>query len=358
MKRTLLAMAALTAFAGVASAQSSVTIGGIVDLAARSVKNGSLGEIKTLSPEGMQSNRLTFRGVEDLGGGMRAGFFLEAALAPDSGGGATGGAPGAAGGGLTFQRRSTLSLLGKFGEVRLGRDYTPTFWNHTLFDPFNTVGVAAQTNLHAGPGMGTPLNSGATTLVRANNSIGYFLPAGLGGVYGQVMVAAGEGATGNKYMGGRIGYAAGPINMAFAYGITDRTGAMIDDLTVWNVAGSYKFSFMTIIAQYHNHTYSNLKFKNAVAAATVPFGANTLKFSYGKTGGNFRAATQLGVGYQYDLSKRTALYANYGRVDNDLGTQFTASGSGVAPLAITPANRAVQSGFLSTGYEFGVRHSF
>ena len=174
MKRSLLAMAAMMAVAGVASAQSSVNIGGIVDLAARSVKNPG-GEVKTLSPEGAASNRLIFRGVEDMGGGLRASFWLEAAIAPDTGGGSANVTPGATPGGLTWTRRSTVSLSGGWGEIRLGRDYTPTFWTHTLFDPYNTVGVAAQTNL-----MTTPAGALATTLVRADNMIGYFLPGGPG----------------------------------------------------------------------------------------------------------------------------------------------------------------------------------
>ena len=351
MKKSTLALAALTAFAGAASAQSSVTIGGIVDLAARSVKNGSLGEIKTLSPEGMQSNRFIVRGVEDLGGGMRASFWLEAAIAPDTGGGTAAVAPGAAAGGLTWQRRSTVSVSGGWGELRLGRDYTPTFWTHTLFDPFNTVGVASQTNLMASVNMPTPANSLATTLARANNTIGYFLPGNLGGIYGQFMVAAGEGTTGNKYTGGRLGYAAGPINVAVAYGITSQTGAMRDDLTAMNFGGSYNLGFMTLVGQYHEYKYLTSKLKNAVIGATVPLGASTLKFTYGRTG-DFRSARQIGLGYQYDLSKRTALYSNFSQVDNKPGSNFTASGSGIAPTAASP------TGFKSTGYEFGVRHAF
>jgi predicted porin len=356
MKKSLLALAALTAFAGAASAQSSVTIGGIVDLAARSVKNGSLGEVKTLSPEGLQSNRLIIRGVEDLGGGMRASFWLEGALAPDTGGGVANVTPGAAAGGQTWQRRSTVSLSGAFGEIRLGRDYTPTFWNHTSFDLFNTVGVASQTNLHQ---TGGPAGSGAGTFTRANNTIGYFLPSDLGGIYGQVMVAAGEGVavtpattggTANKYVGGRLGYAAGPINVAGAWGKTYQVSGMRDDLVAWNLAGSYNFGFMTLLGQYHEYKYFGQKSKNAYAGVAVPFGASTFKATYGKAGG-FRSADQIGLGYQYDLSKRTAVYANYSRVDNERGSNFTASGSGNAPPATL-------TGFKSTGYEFGVRHAF
>ena len=134
MKKSLLALAALTAFAGVASAQSSVTLFGIVDLSARGVDNG-IGTRSTINQDGNSSSRLGFRGVEDLGGGLKAGFWIEGALSADTGN-ATG---------QTWQRRSTVSLMGGFGEIRLGRDYTPTFWNHTVFDPFGTNGVGSQT---------------------------------------------------------------------------------------------------------------------------------------------------------------------------------------------------------------------
>ncbi len=352
MKRTLLAAAALMAFAGVASAQSSVNIGGILDVAARSVSNPG-GALKTLSPDGLQTSRFIVRGVEDIGGGMRASFWLEGAVSVDSGGGASGGAPGATGGGHTWQRRSTVSLSGSFGEIRLGRDYTSTFWTHVLFDPFNLAGVANQANLMTSTKMATPVNSGGTTLLRANNMIGYFLPGNLGGIYGQFNVAAGEGVTGNKYIGGRLGYAKGPLNVAFAYGVTDKTGTMTDDMKAWNLGGSYDLGFMRVLGQYHNYSSGGRTLKNAMLGAVVPVGASSFKASYSRSG-DFRAATQLGLGYQYDLSKRTALYTTYSRVKNKAGADFTASGSGRA-IAATGAG---STGFTSTGYEAGVRHSF
>src|SRR5437867_5276807 len=192
MKKSLLALAVLGAFAGAASAQSSVTLFGIVDVNARYVKNGDV-KAKSLGTDGINSSRLGFRGVEDLGGGLKAGFHLEAGTNPDVG---TTNAK-------FFNRRSTVSLLGGFGEVRLGRDYTPSFWNLTVFDPFGTNGVASFTNLIQSGGFTTPLMSGAGTLVRADNTIGYFLPTGIGGIYGQAHVADNEGpataTAANKY---------------------------------------------------------------------------------------------------------------------------------------------------------------
>lgn len=365
MKKTLLALAALSAFAGAASAQSSVTLFGVVDLNARNVKNGSQ-DISSLSTDGNASSRLGFRGVEDLGGGLRAGFWLEAGLSADNGtvGGGNGGATsnaagstGSASAGAFFNRRSTVSLLGGFGEIRLGRDYTPTFWNHTVFDVFGTNGVASATNLMSPAPTVAPFGN-AQTLVRANNSIGYFLPS-LGGVYGQVMVAAGENQVpGNKYFGGRLGYAAGPVNVAVAYGVTEKAGVMIDDQTATNIGASWNFGFMTVMGQYNMYDEGAKELVNFSVGVAVPFGASTIKASYGTTERKLTnasnvvtsepKATQLGLGYVYDLSKRTSLYVHYSQIDNDAGLGYVAGAGGPAMTA----------GTKSTGYEFGVRHSF
>ena len=351
MKKSLLALAALTAFAGVASAQSSVTLFGVVDVAIRTTDNDN-GAVSSLGKDGNASSRLGFRGVEDLGGGLRAGFWLEGALDPDTGGST----------GQTFQRRSTVSLMGRFGEVRLGRDYTPTFWNHTVFDPFGTNGVGAQTNLMTEQGRASPLGATSGTLVRANNTIGYFLPA-MGGLYGQLMVALGEGGPpGNDYFGGRIGYAAGPFNVAFAYGKTTEAIAAgqpngPQDLDAWNIGGSWNFGFMTLMGQYHEYDISVASLKNYLIGMTVPMGAGTLKASYSTTeqnGGKLRTsgdASMLAVGYVYDLSKRTAVYGTYSMIDNDTGVRYAVPGG-----KDRSANNA--SGFTSQGMEFGVRHSF
>ena len=344
MKKSLLALAALTAFAGVASAQSSVTLFGIVDLNVRSQKNG-VNKTSTLSQDGIASSRIGFRGVEDLGGGLRAGFWIEGGINPDTG------TPG----GQTWQRRSTVSLMGGFGELRLGRDYTPSFWNHTVFDPFGTNGVGSALNL---TNTVNPLGSGATTTVRANNTVGYFLPA-MGGLYGQVQVAAGEGnpvTGGNKYTGLRLGYAAGPANVAFAWGNTKKDGAMLDDFVDMNVGGSFKIgTAVTLMGHYVKTDYTTVSQKKMLLGTTVAMGAGTLKASYIRataTSSTFEA-NQIALGYVHDLSKRTALYTTFARIKNEgtaaTGARFVTSGSAPAMTA---------GGLSSTGFEFGVRHSF
>ena len=84
MKKSLLALAALTAFAGVASAQSSVTVFGVVDVSMRQVNYGDVDQSQ-LATDGNSSSRLGFRGVEDLGGGLRAAFHIEGSLVADNG---------------------------------------------------------------------------------------------------------------------------------------------------------------------------------------------------------------------------------------------------------------------------------
>ncbi|MEO6031603.1 MAG: porin [Burkholderiaceae bacterium] len=333
MKKSLLALAVLGGFVAGASAQSSVTLFGIVDVSAKAVKNDGVGTLKTLANSGLNSSRLGFRGVEDLGGGLKAGFWLEGALSNDDGTPA----------GFDFRRRSTVSLMGGFGEVRLGRDYTPTFWSTTIFDPFGTNGVGSSLNMTH--------YVGQTNYVRASNSISYLTPA-MGGLYGQLTVAAGENVTG-KYVGGRIGYAAGPFNVAAAAGQTDGVGAGAD-FKVWNVAGSYDFGMAKVMAQYNNEKLAsptNAKENRWLIGAVVPMGQGELHASFirtDETSAANRDANQVALGYVYNLSKRTALYGTVARLDNkNNGT-----------LAIGGGNAGITPGGNSTGMEVGLRHSF
>src|SRR5947207_566921 len=72
-------LAVLAAASAGAYAQSSVTLFGIVDEAARYVKNGDL-KVKSLASGGINTSRLGVRGTEDLGDGLKAGFWLETGL--------------------------------------------------------------------------------------------------------------------------------------------------------------------------------------------------------------------------------------------------------------------------------------
>jgi predicted porin len=110
MKKSLVALAAL-AVAGIASAQSSVTLFGVLDAAVSGYSNKSENRFGSatvsstqLSNSGYNASRLGFRGTEDLGGGLAASFWLEAGINNDDGTGAKSGS-NVQGGGLIFSRR-------------------------------------------------------------------------------------------------------------------------------------------------------------------------------------------------------------------------------------------------------------
>ena len=330
------ALAALVTTAASAQAQSSVTIFGLIDANARSVTtNGAT--VRQLGTDGNSFSRLGFKVEEDLGGGLKAGAWLESALNPDTG---TINVSG-----KFWHRRATVSLYSPFGEVRVGRDLDATFWNRSIFDPFGTTGVGSQFNLVSA------LGSGAATLIRADNAISYYLPPGLGGIYGQLEVAAGESIPGNAYKGGRIGYQRGPLNLAVAYSTTGT--ATSADFKVMNAGASYDFGVATLMAITHVAKYAAKKQTNWQLGVSVPvFGVGELKASYQRadaSGGGTDAndARQAAVGYVHNLSKRTALYATYSAINND----------GVAAFVVgTPPVAA--AGKASKGYEFGLRHAF
>jgi predicted porin len=359
MKKSLLALAVLGAFAGVASAQSSVTLFGVVDVAGRYVSNGA-GKQYQLAQDGIASSRIGFRGTEDLGGGLTASFWLEGGINPDTGTiGVTGINGGANNAAQLFQRRSTASLAGGWGELRLGRDYTATFWNATIFDPFGTNGVGSSGNLYlVVPGV--PTGGGYGTLVRDNNIIGYFLPSGIaGGLYGQLQYGLGENVPGQRYWGGRLGYAAGPFNVAGAYGVTQVTNNV--DGRNYNFGGSWNFSFMTLSAYYGRLNISDASQNNWYIGAVAPMGLWNFKGSYGQVNrtGHIGAlnvdgqkANQFALGADYNLSKRTALYGTYSYLNNSSGAAFT-----VAPL-INWAAGGAQANANSQGFEVGIKHSF
>ena len=329
-----LAAAALMATAMSAMAQSSVTVFGIVDLAARSVKNDT--SQKQLAASGLSSSRLGFRGVEDLGGGLKAGFHLEGALNPDDGNAS----------GFNFQRRSTVSLMGGFGELRLGRDKVPTQLNWDAFDPFDNTGMGANTRLSVASGI-VPTGGTFGAFSRANNMISYITPA-MGGLFGQASVAAGEGTLGNKHMGLRAGYNAGALMLAVGYGNTEVTGAI--DAKETNFGASYDLKFMKLIGFFSTLDIGPASQDNWMIGATVPMGKFSLRASYAEMDGKeniaVRDATMMALGGVYALSRRTALYATYAKISNT-NTNFTvATGS-----TLTRGND-------STGYDVGIRHAF
>ncbi len=334
-RATLAAVLFAATLAGNAQAQSSVTVSGTMDLSVKRVENGDMVR-KLLGQDGLNYSQLVFRGREDLGGGLWAGFALQAGVNADTG---TANAK-------FFNRRSTVSLGGNWGELRLGRDLNPSSWNTAIFDPFGATGVGNFLNVVS------VLGSGATTLLRTDNAVDYLLPSGLGGLYGQAMVAAGEGVIGNKYRGLRLGFTKGPYDFAAAVAQTQGIGDI--KYKVFNAGGSYDFQVVKVLAQYYGGRYDTRKQGVSLIGAIVPIGQWEIKAAYTSadaSGGATDAndARQLAAGFVYNLSKRTATYGTYSHVSNKGAARFSTDFT--TPSPATP-------GFRSNGVEFGLRHFF
>ena len=354
MKKSLLALAVLGTFAGVASAQSSVKLDGTVDLGLQTVKNGSAAggsQQKSMINNGINSSQFRVSGVEDLGGGLKAGFNLNSGVFADTG------RSSSENGGKFWNRRATMSLMGGFGELRLGRDYTPTFWNQTLYDPFGTNGVGSYLGVFGQSNLGT----NATTGVRADNSIQYWTPA-LGGFEAQVMVSANENAaaaSGNKYTGIRVNFAAGPFSIGASTGSTTVAPASQadDKLKVSNFAASYKVGPAKLNVQLGQSKNGNVKEKATQLGASVALGQGALNFAYNRidhSGGvgqiaDSADANHVAIGYTYNLSTRTAFYGTYASAKNKGASRYTVGGL---------TSTGMLNDEKSNGLEVGLRHFF
>ena len=135
-------------------------------------------------------------------------------------------------------RASSIGLVGPFGDVRLGRDYTPTYWNLAQFEPWRGLGVGNGNNLEPIAIPRPPLGSATATMVRADNALVWLSPASIAPFSVHVMLAAGEGTPGGKYAGVRVRYTSGPVDVAVAAGRTQGDAAD-NDFDVVNAGASY-----------------------------------------------------------------------------------------------------------------------
>jgi predicted porin len=330
MKKSLIALAVLAA-SGTAFAQSTVTMFGIVD-AAVSVAKGDVADKTSMINSGYNSSRFGVRGVEDLGGGLKASFHLEGALSNDDGN-ATG---------FNFQRRSLVSLMGGFGQIDLGREYTPHFWNHTVYDPFGTNGSGTQIGLNTAAG-------GATT-VRTNNAINYYTPT-MGGFKLQAQVAFGEQSSNaaapdaGNMTSFRASYDMGKLSAAVATGKTNVSAGV--DITSTNYGAAYDFGVAKVMGSiFKDEKTGAADTDGYVFGLLAPVGPGTVRFAMSQTETGAAQSKKTAIGYVYGLSKRTDLYATYASVKNSGGASANAGG------ATSGVNGS------STAMDFGVKHSF
>jgi predicted porin len=349
--RAALALLA-TALAGAAQAQSTVTVFGIVDAAARQVCNQGKGSIRSLVSGANNTSRLGFRGSEDLGGGLSAGFHLETGISVDTGASASST--------LFWDRRSTVSLSGGFGEIRAGRDFVPTYTAWVRHDPFAFVGVGASSVLLGASPTSPSTGLGTPPVLRTGNAVQWLLPRGWGGFDGGLMVTAGEGGKAtdgqHKLISGRLAYAIGGLSLTGALGRTQNDLTTIGKFEDSVLGARYDFGEGRVSVAQRTFSYPGSRQKTLIVSGVMPLGAHELKLSVlstklsGKVGATTitgNDATHVAVGYVHNLSKRTALYTAAARINNKGAATFVIAG-GPTPVA----------GRSSTGFEGGIRHNF
>lgn len=294
------AAACLCASALGANAQSSVSAYGLLDMSVGQFQAPGGASLKAVESGKMTTSHLGFKGSEDLGGGLSAVFAIEHFLRADTG------AAGRFDGDAFWARNAYVGLNGSLGAVHLGRITTSLFVNTLLFNPFgDSFGFS--------PSIRHYFSSGTTTGDSAwSDSVRYTSPK-FGGATFTAHVAAGEG-NGGRNTGASGLYFGGALSLSAAWQKVEK-GATVADTTTWQLGGAYDFKVAKVFAQYgqvNNDTIGN-KYKITELSAAIPVaGLGKALVQWGqvdpKTGAK---RTTISVGYDYNLSKRTDLYAIY-----------------------------------------------
>jgi len=391
MQKKVIALAVAALASSAAFAQTNVTVYGVVDMGQAFVKgSGAVNNGATQGTVGRldsNSSYIGFKGVEDLGNGLKAVFQLETGYNADNG---TGHAAG---------RDSFVGLTGGFGTFVMGN----------LTHPLRAMGSKVEL-MPGAAGFGTMASltgtlAGAKTGAddRAANALAYVSPS-FSGFSGTVAYVNGEnklkndqeavtavptlsGSLINKLVAGTatpadLGISEGKINnrawqvaaqydngpayAALGYHKTYDFGNVSElDARVWRAAGSYTFPTNTKLTALYDNTKldGNGEYTKRSAwslGVAQSFGKNTVGLEYARSG-NLKTdqgtvdnskANIVSALYTYEISKRTSVHARYSRLANDDASK--------ANFYLNPVANPISAanGVNLTGYMVGLRHSF
>lgn len=299
MKKSLIALAVLAA-SGAAMAQSSVTLYGVVDVGFGK-QTGSDAQMFSAARGNNGDSRLGVRGVEDLGGGLKASFVMEQGINVEDGAN-TAAKP--------FQRNAWLALQGGFGRVQMGRTLSPSFYGVAAWELTGAANYTAVGNQFGWGGNATRHDS----LFQYTFASGPFSST-LGYVFKQDNPIA-AGVNRSKFDLNAI-YTQGPIVASVVYGKTSGVNAS------WGIGGSYDFGSFKVAGGWHDTTTPRKGFS---IGATVPLGAFSVTADIARvTTSGFKETDYL-LEAKYALSKRTFAY---GAIHRDGGPKVTTSSIGV-----------------------------
>ena len=322
MKNTLIVAAVASLAAGSALAQSSVTIYGRANVSAENQKNIAVNGTQRVLQN--SASRIGFKGTEDLGGGLKAGFQLEHGFNIDD---------GRASQSAFWARQAEVNLSSAtFGTIRMG-----TFTSEAYFATADYISMHNHDT-------GTSEDKLYAYLGRNTNKIAYRTPEFVKGFSLEGAVSAGEGAPGqSRTWDLAANYAMGPLQLGLGAehaGSNEQIG----------VRALYEFGAFVLGGYYQRHSDVGLGGRNVFRlSGAFMAGPSEFHVNVGRSGDfdklSNSAATQYTVAYNYNLSKRTKLYAFYTAVNN--GDNFSFFGARAGARVLDPKSLAV-----------GIRHNF
>lgn len=345
---------ALLLSCGVASAQSSVTLYGVVDggllytSKTLNLANGqNAGSSFAMYDGGLSASRFGLRGTEDLGGGLKANFLLESGISVANGGFNNSN-------GNLFGRQAWISVDSNFGTVKAGLQISPFFY---AVDYTDARGFSL-----FGSGIVNYVDNVLATSVFNANAVSYTSPK-IAGFTGSALFALG-GQAGNfqsdRQYSLSLKYENGPLLVDAAYydGNSGPSPSPLPSTLAFEgrtLGAAYKFGSLTAKASFVNYKVAG-SFNNNVYSGGLDYlprpdidlnGGVWVTSDRGHTANHSLLAS---VGAQYFVSKATVLYAQVGVVNNHGAMNTGLSVSSLSQLY------GVQG--TTTGVDVGIRHTF
>ena len=311
--RLILVMIA-TASSTTAFAQSSVTLYGRINT---TVERQEIGNVKSTTVSN-NSSRFGFKGIEDLGGGLKAGFQLESGFQSDTGIGST----------TFFGRQSELNLSGSFGTLRLGNFFPASYYASADYVSLHNHDTGSSSDaLYYDPVWFGSLGTG--------NKIGYRSPT-FGGLSVDAAVVLREQSV---ITGGKNGYdlaanySAGPLELGAGF-------SSVNSNNQFSLRALYNIGQLTLGGYFQRNKDENLILptgagtrNNVRLVAAYNVGASEFHVNVGRASAYENiansGATQYTLGYNYNLSKRTKVYGYYTSVNNKSGASYSTLTAGI-----------------------------
>lgn len=317
--------AIFTAAGSPAHAQTSVSVYGTADAYAgsRQLSGGTRNSV--VNDGGLSTSHFGFRGMEDLGGGLKASFDIAGFFGTDTGN------SGRFTGDTLFSRRAAVGLSGGFGQVDMGRGSTPYFISMILFNPFVDSAGFSPIFLHTYTGGQFPISAPPINVPDSgmSNMIQYTTPM-FNGLRASLQYGMGEvaGDTSKNRISGSVNYFKGPLALSFAFE-RNRVGG-IGTLTA--LAATQQASYM--------------------AGATYDFGAAKLFAQYEQTTQDFTASTTDDRKYKtFQLGASVPVGAAGKILVSWANTRIDLPATGVSPYTVVPGFPALPAGVATSGVD-------